>query len=215
MNEKGFTIIELMIASALFAVILLLISIGLLQIGRTYYKGLTSSYTQEVTRNIIEDISESIQLSGEDVSTSITPNGSSSGFCVGPRRYSYQRGQLRDNTPPGVRHAFVVDVLERCNTNTQAQNLNGGLSQNSRELMGEKMRISNFSITNQGSGFYQITVRVIFGDDDLLCSEALNDCGGTAMTNLNATDLTCRSSDRGGQFCSMSELTTTVQRRIQ
>lgn len=222
-NQKGFTIIELMIASALFAVILLVVSIGLLQIGRVYYKGVTSAYTQEVTRNIIEDISEAIQLSGEDVTNPIASNGAVRGFCVGPRRYSYQRGQLKDAPAAGqVRHAVVVDILDECagpgpgvSTPTVAQNINGGLTPNSRELMGEHMRLVNLAVNNLGGGFYQITVRVVYGDNDLLCSPSLNDCASNGVTDVNRTDLQCKSSDRGGQFCSASELTTTIQRRIQ
>lgn len=220
-NQKGFTLIELMIASSLFAVILLVVSIGLLQIGRVYFKGITSAYTHEVTRNVIEDISEAIQLSGEDVTNPIANNGAVQGFCVGPRRYSYQRGQLKD-TGPGVRHALVVDVLDECNgtgpgvtSPTQAQNINGTLTTNSRELVGENMRIANLVLTNLGGGFYQITVRIVYGDNDLLCSPALNDCNTNGVTDVNRTDLQCKPSERGGQFCSAAELTTTIQRRIQ
>lgn len=222
MNQKGFTLIELMIASGLFAVILLVVSIGLLQIGRVYFKGITSSYTQEVTRNIIEDVSEAIQLSGEDVTNPIASNGAVQGFCVGPRRYSYQRGLLKDSGAGTVRHALVVDVLDECNgtgpgviSPTQAQNINGVLTANSRELLGENMRIANFAVTNLGGGFFQVTVRIIYGENDLLCSPALNDCNSNGVTDLNRTDLQCKSTEVGGQFCSASELTTTIQRRIQ
>lgn len=221
-NQKGFTLIELMIASSLFAVILLVVSIGLLQIGRVYFKGITSAYTNEVTRNVIEDISEAIQLSGEDVTNPIAPSGAIRGFCVGPRRYSYQRGQLKDTGPIGVRHALVVDVLDECNgtgpgvtSPTTVQNINGALTPNSRELLGEHMRIVNLAVTNLGGGFYQVTVRVIYGDDDLLCSPSLNDCNTNGVTNVTLTDLQCKPSERGGQFCSAAELTTTIQRRIQ
>src|SRR3990167_8074309 len=100
--SDGFTVIELMIATAVFAVVLLLCSVALLQIGKTYYKGITSTQTQNVARALIDDISQAIQFSGAQIKTtdpSLAAN-TKSFFCVGNVRYTYQLGvKLVD--PPG------------------------------------------------------------------------------------------------------------------
>src|SRR3990172_9120101 len=68
----GFTIVELMIATTIFSVILLIVTFGMLQIGRTYYKGITLTKTQNAARSIIDTISQDIQFSGEGVTDSVS-----------------------------------------------------------------------------------------------------------------------------------------------
>ncbi len=58
LKPHGFTIIELLIATTIFSVVLLLAASGLLYIGRLYYKGLTSSATQEAARNIMQELTQ-------------------------------------------------------------------------------------------------------------------------------------------------------------
>jgi hypothetical protein len=83
-----------------------------------------------------------------------------------------------------------------------------------RELLGERMRLSRFDIDPPVNGMYKITIRVVYGDDDLLCSPAADDCNSnTTSSNLTSNDLTCKLK-AGSQFCSVSELSTTVRRRV-
>lgn len=84
-NQKGFTIIELIIATTVFSVVLLLCTFGLMQIGNVYYRGITSTRTQNVTRNIIDMVSQDIELSDNGI---IATNPSvPSYFCAGHHRY--------------------------------------------------------------------------------------------------------------------------------
>jgi hypothetical protein len=126
---------------------------------------------------------------------------------------------LKDNpaTSDQARHVLVADVLSNCNNGTPVQNINGGvLSNNSHEFLGENMRLARLQITPLASGFYSVTVRIVYGEPELLCSPGVaGDCAlKTTTTYLNAADLGCKGF-AGSQFCSASELTTTVQRRIQ
>jgi prepilin-type N-terminal cleavage/methylation domain-containing protein len=61
--SSGFTILELMIASAVFAVVLLVVAIGAISLTNSYYKGITSSDVQSVARAIMSEVSQSIQFS--------------------------------------------------------------------------------------------------------------------------------------------------------
>jgi prepilin-type N-terminal cleavage/methylation domain-containing protein len=55
-SEKGFTIAELTIASAIFSVVILTAVGGFLQMGRIFYKGVTLTSTQETANQIYQDI---------------------------------------------------------------------------------------------------------------------------------------------------------------
>lgn len=221
-NTIGFTVIELMIATAVFALILLLATFAILQIGKTYFKGIAQTQTQNAARTIIDDVSQAIQFSGGDV---IAPSGGPPiwWFCIGDRRYSYiEDRQLTDDTPAANQSAQVFtwdNNVANCGTA-----INWG-APGFTEMLSPGMRIANFEICTPDAGscptpmpansnLYRITVRVVYGDDDLLCSPSAGDCNDTAMSgNLGAADLSCKSL-AGSQFCAESELTTVVQKRI-
>ena len=84
-NNQGFTILELLIATTVFSVILLVVTTGIIRIGNIYYKGITASKTQESIRNISSELSSSIQFAnGIKV-----PGSSANIFCLGNTRYTY------------------------------------------------------------------------------------------------------------------------------
>ena len=88
-TAEGFTIIELMIATSIFSMILLLCTVAMLQIGRTFYKGVTVTNTNEVARAVITDISSSITYSSAGIQqlTAVTTAGvTSRGYCPGNLR---------------------------------------------------------------------------------------------------------------------------------
>jgi len=209
-NQKGFTIIELMIASSVFAIVLILISMGLIQVGRLFYKGISITNTQEVARIVTDDISDAIRFSGQSVTTPIAvgTDGLSQGFCAGNKRYSYILDRQLVDASPGAGqslHVLVVDEVNSCNGSTQAQSVtgSGALTTTSRELMGLRMRLAGLSlqpvILPDRSDIYTLTIRIVFGDADLLVSGNQN----------------CRTDTAGSQFCSAAELSTTIQKRIE
>ena len=101
-HKQGFTIVELMIATSVFAVVLLLCTYGLLEIGRTYYKGATILRTQETARILIDDVTEAIQFNGGEV----VSNTASGWHCVGTKRYSFVLNRQLNDT----NHALVTDI---------------------------------------------------------------------------------------------------------
>jgi prepilin-type N-terminal cleavage/methylation domain-containing protein len=209
--KAGFTIIELLIATLVFSVVLLVIATGVMQFNHAYYAGITQSNTQNTARAILENISQAIQFSGEQVTSPIAGAGGEKGFCIGNDRYSYHQGwQLVDGTPNVAKHqtshALVMDTPGDCSGLT-AQDFSKPLTGSSTELLSPHMRLSNLSVTSVpgSSNLYSIDVRVVYGDDDLLHSPS----GGGPTAN----DVVCQSG-AGDQFCSISELSTVVQKRI-
>lgn len=201
-KQQGFTMLELMIASAVFSVVLMLCSLALIQIGRAYYKGVTSIRAQDATRRIIDDISQSIQFSDTTITETSLVTDKAQAFCIGTKRYSYiLNKQLSDNpTPTQSKHVLVSDVLPTCNA-SDVQDLNGTLSSGSREWLEPSMRLLNLEVSKGSSNtVYKIKVRLAYGDDDLFDDKDL-------------TNVICNSG-AGSQFCAVSELTTYVRRRL-
>ena len=182
-RQQGFTIIELMVATAVFAVVLVLVTVGVLQISRLYYKGVTTANTQNVARNIIDVVSQSIQFSGGPItptsSGAATPS-SPKVFCLSNQRFTYDLGwQVVDSDPNASKHqayhGLVQDTLAGC-TSSSTQNLDTPVV-SGRELLSPKMRLSKMNIIDLGSNLYKIEVRVVYGDDDLLTGDhQLNNC---------------------------------------
>ncbi len=216
-RQSGFTIIELLIATLVFSIILLLLSTGLIQIARIYYKGITTSRTQQTARTIMDSISRDIQFSGSSVPVTITSDGGGKyHFCVNNDRFTYQvNKQLADN-PTGnqVAHVLIKDSPATCSSAGPAD-LTAPVA-GAVELMGNNMRLVNLQISTPSTSLYTVTVRVVAGDDSYICSPTAGDCssGVTDPHITNPTDLTCKTLSTGSQFCAVSELQTTIQKRI-
>jgi len=210
-GAAGFTILELMIASSVFAVILLVIAVGVINFTNSYYKGIISSETQSVAQTIMADISQSIEF-GEPGNLNLS-NGNVSGVCIDNTLYAYVVGQqVTDSSPNGSQnqgyHGLVAGNIGCSSLSTLTPYLGSGSQGNSgslppgaRELLSQYMRLGVLSVTPDAGGLYTIQVRVLYGDDDLF----------NQTTNW-ATAL-C-SGGPGSQFCAVSNLTTTVEKRL-
>lgn len=193
-GQKGFTLLELLIATTVFSTILLLCTFGLIQIGNTFYKGSTAVRTQNVARGALDGISQAIQYGGRGISTDpggsqtnvVPASGHDNGaFCTGDVRYRYNK----NTEVKGTNWALLVDTDPSGSCAYDASKGSG------KELLGEGMRLVDFSITNSGAN-YDIKLSVAYGDDDQLTSGKCNPGAGS-------------------QFCAVSTFNTTVQRRIQ
>lgn len=225
-SASGYTIVELLIASSVFTMVLILITTGILQFSRQYYKGVISGKTQDTTRAIVDDVVRAVQLNPGDVMPLRNVGGpmlpSPVGYCIGEvKRYSFYRNQQVTDNPPFQTnqgyHALITDNYTGCNANSPALNARtiNGLPASGRELLGQNMRLVKFAIDGVDD-LYTITVRVVYGDNDLLCSPtspATGNCGPNASFPGLRDDLTCKTS-AGAQFCAVSELSTTVQKRV-
>lgn len=198
-NARGFTIVELLIATLVFSVILLTVTVGIIQITRVYYKGINEANTQDTARGVMDTISQAIQFSGATVSPTVaSAPGASTSFCVGNQQFSYRLGyQLVENSPGAnqTTKALWQSTASGCTGNPAA-------AASGIELLSPKMRLANLTVTqvNGDPNIWKVSVRVVYGDDDLLNSP----------TSTNAS---CKG-DTGQQFCSVSELTTTVVKRV-
>ncbi len=203
-TSTGFTIIELMVATTVFSVILVIVTFGLIQIGRVYNRGITNSRTQEVARGIMDEVTQSVQFNGGTVQSISHGSSGTIGYCIGARRYSVRLGRMFTETPGD--HGLITDTLPgTCSPTTQAVDLSlsdiSTASSYPQELLLPNMRVSNLSITPLSNNLYSVNLKVAYGFDDLLNSPT-------------STNPTCKDG-LGRQFCTILSLDTVVQKRVE
>jgi prepilin-type N-terminal cleavage/methylation domain-containing protein len=74
-HQTGFTLIELMIATTLFAVVLIVILASFLQIGKIFYKGVSLNSVHESVRTVVDEISDDIKFAQVQVCAPQDPTG--------------------------------------------------------------------------------------------------------------------------------------------
>lgn len=199
-KSHGFTIIELMLALTVFSVILVAASAGLIQIGRMYYKSVITVRTQDTSRNIINELSRSIQFS-KDKPEIIrvdpnNPNSQALALCVGTKRFTPLLNQQVTDDSTAV--ALYRDTGP--NECEPATSFSDGV-----ELVGQNMRLTRFDVTplDDKNIQYRLTVWVAYGDDEVL-----------EIDPNNPNRFICTGSEVGSEFCAISELSTVVSRRL-
>src|SRR5581483_1726577 len=208
-RQSGFTILELMIAASVFAVVLLVVAVGVTQFSNQYYKGVTSTKTQNATRAIIAEISQAIEF-GKTVTVLPAGGGGVAGVCVDNALYSYKIGQQVIDSSPNSSlhqgyHGLVVGSTNGCTAGTvPSLPVTPAVPAGARELLSRYMRLSALDITGVGDT-YTVHVRVIYGDDSLLYP--------AVSSSTNWANEQC-SNAVGSKFCAVSDLTRTVQQRL-
>lgn len=232
-NSKGFTIIELMISTVIFSIMLVLCLAGIVQVSRAYYKGVTHSRTQESARLLMDEITQAIQLSGSTISYLSPVDGFNivvtgpevdSGkvtegtgvICAGNKQYTYaldrKVSSVEDETNKEIRHAILSEDI-KCSDALMASDLNQDISGSQRSLLSENMRLTKFSVTRvtpnlnvstkTGSQLWKVEISIAYGDQDLL-----------SYTDDSGADRVICNPGTGTEFCSIVELSTIVSRRI-
>ena len=219
-TQKGFTILELMISTAVFSAVLLVILTAVTQIGRMYYKGITTAKTQEVARTVVERVSQEIQFSGASSALISSNSAVNKAICIGASRFIWKV----DVPVTATQHALWVDSSTDCTPNALAAVPNSidfislstanptpiGVSTYGSELLPNGYRLAKLSISGSGA-LWTVSARVVYGADDLI--ESVNPANGATDSPRVPDRTVCKGSQVGTQFCSVSEITTTVLRR--
>lgn len=221
-KQSGFTIVELMIATMVFSVVIFIITAGVLSFTRSYYKGINSSTTQNAARSVVDTISQAIQFSGKTVTETDLTDPNNGFFCAGDYIYMVSLGKkVPDNPIHGN-----WGVYQAANPSPGSCSALSGPTGDGTELLGSQMRVADMSVkgVTGESQLYAINLRIAFGDSDLLCSPSISgtskgSCNKGATSydpdaNWYAPDMTCKT-QTGSQFCAVSALSTTVLQRVK
>lgn len=222
--QDGFTIIELLVAMTAFSSMIMIVGLTTLQLGRMYYKGVSTINTQEAARTVIASVSEQLQFATGIVTQQpadlIRGTARIKSYCVGDVRFTYVLNRRLDSSlsAPGfndtdktMRHVLWQD-RKTTNECTPLDLASQTPSTNGKDLIGEDMRLTNFSINENvvpvspggRSDIAKIDIGIIYGVNELI---NFSDAPGTE------NPVGCRTGDVTAQWCAQSNLTTNVFRR--
>ncbi len=214
-HKNGFTIIELMIATTVFSLVLMVCLGGIMQITKMYYRAVTQTKTREATRSVVDEIAEAIRFSNQDIILApgvagpqiAVGNTTTSYICIGQRRYTYAIDRQVKSSPQAntkqQRHALWLDQPTTCNGASDLTQVSP--SADGKSLLGENMRLYEFSVklVDPVERIYEIRVGVAYGDEDLL-----------RVKTTDARQLTCEGAFVGVEFCATTNFLVTVQKRL-
>lgn len=204
-KQEGFTLVELLVATTVFSLILLVATTGIVQLGRLYYRGITDSKTQEVTRAVFEDVSRSVQFAKgqrRDVPSALLPAGVTQ-FCIGDTRYSYSINEkVTSSSSTGLR-ITRISPTDNCPGPVAGQ-----------QMLDQNMRLLDLRVAQVGSGNgYDVLVKIAYGDNDLLSHYPDNATDATAPTGPIPT-AQCKTGVSGSSFCAVAQLNTIIKKRL-
>lgn len=194
-KQTGFTIVELMIAISVFAVAMMLVMGGVLMIGRQYQQGVTRTKLESASREIHQNIANSIQFaSGSPIFVANTDWRS---ICVGDQRYTYALTQAAYDTLGAIdslKNGLYLDIVTpgTCDVPASPENLNNLLPNDSKVL-----KLSYNTTDN--------TISTVFirSDSDLL---DIPDGG-------NVDNIKCKGAVTGKEYCAVVQFSSTAIRR--
>jgi prepilin-type N-terminal cleavage/methylation domain-containing protein len=207
-NQAGVTLIELMIATIIFSVVLVIIIFAFLFVSNDYIHATIQSQTEETARSVIQQVAQDIELNNSNVYPTLaadTGDPLAQGICIGDHRYSFQENdEIGDGTTD---HALVVDTVTNCTSATTVQNISTS-AVNGTELLGNHMRLGNFSVTQTGPSQYAISITIAYG--------ALTTQSGplVLLHALAPYTYSCQSINVDGSFCAVTTLSAVVQQRV-
>lgn len=216
-RNTGFTIVELMIATMVFSVIMLVAAGAVVRFTSNFQRGITYSTTQNTTRSIIETIAESVQFYGN----SGIKGEKGVFYCVGSTSYRYIIGKQLNESQKHILVENKKGLPLGCDGDTQSLQ-SSPPKPDAQELLAPNMRLVKFDIEEQSNGLVKITVKIAYGDNDLLCSVNMpGNCNDQNLSEANFSNppagmlegLQCKG-QKGSQYCAVSEITTTVKNRV-
>lgn len=240
--EAGFTIIELMIATAVLATILLLVTVLMISIGNLYYKGINTARVQDDVRSAVDDVSQNLEFDGATptpTSSPISYNGIPiDAYCIGTTRYSYiigvQQGTGNDTdnqSTPRIAHVLWQDTISNGGTTCPPANLAGSdpstpdpaigatlTGTNGTELIAPNSRLTAFCIAgSSGSSSGSICFNNVISPYTVSIGMAYGDADLLNISGRGVSGVNINTECRGGtgdQFCSTASLTTSVTERL-
>jgi prepilin-type N-terminal cleavage/methylation domain-containing protein len=214
---QGFTVVELLIATAVFSVVLLVAQTSFVRIGHLFYKGVTITQTQDVAAHIFQDINGNFQNAPNVGGSQNSASGGYDYLCVGNARYTY-RINNEINTDNAVNHSpsgnygILKDVLPGSGSQCAApcDQASGNCTaasmaplNNPTELLGNNMRVEKFAInqSTSTSNLYTVEIILAYGDDNAL----------TYTTAGDYSTVACQG-DVENNFCAVSHINTAMLR---
>src|SRR3989304_3767728 len=91
-SQGGFTVSELMIATAVFSILLLLSLAGFLQIGQLFYKGTNITQTSDAANQVVKSLKNDIAFDPESSTITVASSPASPAKDAIPDRCYFSAG---------------------------------------------------------------------------------------------------------------------------
>lgn len=190
--QKGFTIIELMVATTVFSLILMVCLASFIQVSRMFYKGYNMARTQEATRMVAESIADDIRFA-QLPPTVPAPDY----FCVGLHRYKFDFGNHMGDAPWDLATNYGIvreNIVGGCPSPTIA-----GSGSAEEEMLTEGMQLNRFNVSCANKRCL-VDIHVVFYGVE-------TDVFTPSATDSNAQ---CTGSLSGSQYCATATFTNTI-----
>jgi prepilin-type N-terminal cleavage/methylation domain-containing protein len=218
-KAKGFTLIELMLATTIFALVLIIMLASFLQIARMFYKGVSISSTNEATRSLVEEIVNDVRFAGD---SSIACAASSCPsyrkyFCVGNHRYTYitapNKGggakvsgtDVSSPQPSTINAGVVQDTVFGCPPPTTS-------GSNPRQLLGLNMQLNDLEFRPADNGVFVHAHVLLYGAVDTVFASYAQPTHSPSQALLDP-DAHCSGSLFDTQLCATADFKTTISTR--
>lgn len=201
-NQSGFTILELVIATAVFSIVLLLMTYSIIQISRTYVKGYIVSETGNNLRSIQDQLTQAVQASDNSATSGIYIPASAGAdwFCINGYLYKYQEGVEQSSSASVF---YAVKPNGGCGPSTDVSSYTCSNTPGCNQLVGNNIQIppGGFSISeiDTANNLYKISISLLYGSPNSYSSN---------------NPPRCLASFAGGEFCAAVQTTTTVGQRV-
>lgn len=216
-GESGFTIVELLVATTIFSIVLMVILSSFLQIGRMFYKGISVNNVNETARSFVDAVASDVRISGNVTNTrnDNAPGSTKRFFCVGEHRYTFVlnrkvgAGDLRPASN-SIQAGLMQDTVSggACPHPSVS-----GSGTSPQQLLGPDMQL-NRMVFACNTTKCDIQAHVIFyGADNSVFASSIPDLD-TPAEALTAPDAFCSGSLLSTQFCATADINTVVTTRL-
>ena len=221
--SAGFTLIELMIATVIFAIVLTVMVTAFVQVGRIFYKGVSVSNTQNAARSVISNISSDLvsaktytctnEGSGKD--ETCKDSSDVQYFCMGLHRYSFDLSNPKQKltgadvispnsaNPIGVVQSVIPNGCPKPSIIPGA---------NTKQLLGPDMQLNDFGVKCANS-FCTINIHIVFYGSDPNVFTSKN-YPNDPSRSVNEPDATCSGNLLSTQFCTATDMSTSINMRF-
>lgn len=213
-QQAGFTLVELLLALAFVAFVLIFATTTIIQVMRTYNKGLAVKEINQTARAAMEDMTRIVKVSNPNaiVTSAATNNPSTSKarVCFGGVSYvwNFTNASLNKYTDNSrINFARVNDPGSALciATNGTYPKVNKA---EATELLSDNVWVQQLSIASSGGGtFYDIFIQLSTVDDP--ASPAIN----YNWANPNPEQRVMCKGGNEGQFCAVANFSTSVNAR--
>jgi prepilin-type N-terminal cleavage/methylation domain-containing protein len=200
-KQLGFTLVELMIATTVFSIVMLISTYSFMQINKYFAKGISMARTQDAVRNIAVDISDQIKLTPVTVNQS---NPADTGWiCIGNKKYIYNINIPEDGSGNALKSVELT--MNDCDS-----------SGDTKVLLAKDTRVLVFKVNPVGTNIYTVNITLLKApkDEDPYDDTGLIDHADGTPANPKYEEWRCKSAVSGSEYCALSNITTTVLRRV-